>query len=386
MKKSILALLILATGCVILFSNARPILVYLLSANLSKQLGPVKISIGRLALGPQRLSLSGVKIIQDKSLDIKIKNISLDYGFFKREITKISLNGSYVRLNISQKKIREIAEPWLKKQAKGFLKIKVVEITGLDLNLELDGLRLNAIVSASLDIEKGLPINYFLQIISLEKQNYYLKNAFFKMSDNKAEGSFYVKEMGLGRMKIKDIKGKSRFEDRREIYFEKIEAETLDGKMAGDIDFSVREKTYSFDLDLHNIALEALAQSFDFEKKLGISGELSGNIRISAKDEELLDIKGDLAVPLPGGDFIIKDQKFLKTIASNSNQSLQMVNESFKDYHYSEGVLELSLKEGNLVIKADLNGEKGRRDFLITYHAFNAGDLLGLFNLKKRLN
>jgi hypothetical protein len=386
MKKLILAFLLPAAGCVLLISNARPILLSILSKNLSRQIGPARISVARLDFAPHRLLLSGVKIVGKKNLNVKIENIVLDYDIFKREITKISLYGSYAKLNLSGQKISELAGSKSEMKPQGFLKIKILEVSGLDLELKIDDLSLNAIVSASLDIEKGLPVNYFLQIITLERQGYYLRNAFFIMPDNKEKGSFYVKEMGLDRIKIKDIKGESRFQEGREIYFENIEAKTFDGNISGKINFSFREKTYSFDLNLNDIALKALAEGFDFEKELGISGELSGNIRISAKDEELLDIKGDLAAPLPGGIFIIRDQKFLKTIAQNSNQPLQFVSDSFKDYHYSEGMLKLYLQDGSLIIKADLNGEKGRRDFSIIYHAFNAGDLLGLFNLKKQLN
>jgi hypothetical protein len=385
MKKSILVLLILATGGVLLFLNANTIFESILSKNLARQIGPVRISVARLDFLPHRLLLSGIKIIQDKNLDIKIKNIVLDYDIFKREITKISLYDSYAKLNISRQKIEELAKSKSESQPQGFLKIRTLEVSGLDLELKMYDLRLNANVWASIDVEKGMPLDYFLSITELERQGFFLKEGFFQMRANKAEGIFRIKESGSGGLVVRDVKGKSELRG-GSVFFKNIEGEVLNGKMSGRIDFGVQEKTYSFDLSLFNISLGALAESFNFEQKLGISGALSGNIHILVKDTDLLDIKGDLAAPLPGGIFVIKDQKFVKTIAANSNQSLQLVSDSFKDYRYSEGLLKLYLQDGNLIIKADLDGEKGRRDFLITYYAFDSRDLLGLFDLQKHLN
>jgi hypothetical protein len=68
---------------------------------------------------------------------------------------------------------------------------------------------------------------------------------------------------------------------------------------------------------------------------------------------------------------IIKDAQVLKNLASNTNQSADLLMENFQNYHYNIGALKLFLDNGNLILDAALDGETGKRDLNIVLHDFS---------------
>jgi hypothetical protein len=45
--------------------------------------------------------------------------------------------------------------------------------------------------------------------------------------------------------------------------------------------------------------------------------------------------------------------------------------ESFKDYHYNTGVMKLSKAQDDLSLDIALDGEKGKRNLMVTLHDFS---------------
>jgi hypothetical protein len=84
-------------------------------------------------------------------------------------------------------------------------------------------------------------------------------------------------------------------------------------------------------------------------------------------------LNADFSVDAPGGTLIITDAGFLDTIARGSQQYLEAVTESFKDYRYAEGNAR-AYKEGkDYVLEVSLDGEQGKRNFKITV-GFKTGE------------
>ena len=81
-------------------------------------------------------------------------------------------------------------------------------------------------------------------------------------------------------------------------------------------------------------------------------------------------ITGDFSTAEEGGMLVIKDDRLLENIASRSQQPLDILMASFKDYDYDTGIMRLYLYEGNLVLDISLDGETGIRDLDIVIHTF----------------
>jgi hypothetical protein len=71
----------------------------------------------------------------------------------------------------------------------------------------------------------------------------------------------------------------------------------------------------------------------------------------------------------------ITDDKFLNNVAKSSGQSLDILVESFKNYHYNTGVMKLSLERGDIVFDIALEGEAGKRNLSIVLHDFKLGSI-----------
>ena len=85
------------------------------------------------------------------------------------------------------------------------------------------------------------------------------------------------------------------------------------------------------------------------------------------------EIKGDFRTDTSGGTLIINDKTFLENVAKQSNQPLDIIVESFRNYNYNNGIVKLSAETGNLVMDLKLEGKSGKRSLAIILHDFNEG-------------
>jgi hypothetical protein len=81
-------------------------------------------------------------------------------------------------------------------------------------------------------------------------------------------------------------------------------------------------------------------------------------------------LDGAFAAREPGGKLIIKDKQFLERLAASTNQSLNMIVENFRDYHYNTGIIKAGIDQGNIVLNAELEGQAGKRSLGIVLHDF----------------
>jgi len=93
--------------------------------------------------------------------------------------------------------------------------------------------------------------------------------------------------------------------------------------------------------------------------------------KLQANNRDILFLEGDLSSGKDGGVLTIKDSRFLENMARSSNQALDLVVESFKNYRYNTGVVSLGLENNNVVFLIDLEGSAGKRSLKIIWHDFN---------------
>jgi len=116
------------------------------------------------------------------------------------------------------------------------------------------------------------------------------------------------------------------------------------------------------ELALSNLALDVASKELDFR------GKFTGSIVLETRNASLKKVKGDLSVVRPGGALTINDTRYLENVAQNSGQSLDLLVESFKNYHYDSGIIRLSLDGRALVLDVSLSGETGKRNLVVTFH------------------
>jgi hypothetical protein len=81
-------------------------------------------------------------------------------------------------------------------------------------------------------------------------------------------------------------------------------------------------------------------------------------------------LSGNFSTLQPGGILVIKDDKFLKNLSRTTKQPLDILVESFKDYHYNTALMKLSFDKGNIILDVALEGEAGKRNLSIVLHDF----------------
>ena len=94
---------------------------------------------------------------------------------------------------------------------------------------------------------------------------------------------------------------------------------------------------------------------------------------MAGKGAALAVVDGDLLTYQPGGKLTITDKRFLENLARTSQQPLDIIVESFKNYDYNIGIVKLGMEQGNLVVDVRLEGEAGQRNLSIVVHDFKLG-------------
>ncbi|MDP2911079.1 MAG: hypothetical protein Q8N76_01950, partial [Candidatus Omnitrophota bacterium] len=60
----------------------------------------------------------------------------------------------------------------------------------------------------------------------------------------------------------------------------------------------------------------------------------------------------------------------LENVAKQSNQPLDIIVESFRNYNYNNGMISLGMESGNLVMDIKLDGKAGKRNLAVVLHNF----------------
>jgi len=124
------------------------------------------------------------------------------------------------------------------------------------------------------------------------------------------------------------------------------------------------------DETLPTVNLEKFINDFELDEKFQMTGVLSGHLVLNGNGGDINILNGDFFMAEKGGTLIIKDTRFLENIARSSDQSFEILVESFKNYHYNNGKIKILLKQEKLILDMVLDGEAGKRDLNITLHNF----------------
>ena len=123
-------------------------------------------------------------------------------------------------------------------------------------------------------------------------------------------------------------------------------------------------------MEFINLDLAKFVDDFNLGKKFQITGRLNGAMNFKGAGFDIYALTGDFSATEYGGMLVIKDTRFLENLARNYEQPLDILVESFKDYHYNIGTMRLSLDKENLILDVALDGDAGKRNLNIILHNF----------------
>lgn len=343
----------------------KPIILFLARKQLSSVFKDSAVFVGNSQLGATQLTISNIGIKKDKIYDFKVREVRIDYN-----LKKISLKDVSANISTPQEELSQFTEHLnLKTESKKGFFVKVLEFSNLDFNLKTKDLNLKAHLSMEIGPKKTT-INYFkLKMANLDTRGLRLKDATLNIFQNQP-GELYIEEATYNKLKLKKIQGKVSL-DGHNLIFHPISARALNGEIQGNLTLGLDEETgYTLDLKTQRLSLTTLVDDFNWNEKFQLSGSLGGSLNLEGKGYKPIALAGNFSVSEPGGSLTIKDKRFLENMARNTGQSLDLLIESFKDYHYNIGSLKLTLRERDLWLEIALDGPQGRRNLTITVHDF----------------
>jgi hypothetical protein len=230
---------------------------------------------------------------------------------------------------------------------------------------------------------KEVGLNLFSLDLTVESARYNslnFKGASLKLRPGKLSGGLSIESVSFDKLKISDISAKFRQQDKN-IFVDALSVDILGGRVTGLGNLKMDgNMEYSFNLKAEIIDIPQIIESFDLKEKFSMTGKLNSAARFSGKNIELRSLGADFTANDPGGNLTVKDTSFLKNLAKSSQQPLEIVEGSFKEYHYSSGGAKLSLEGGSLIFDASLDGEQGKRNLRLTFHDFSIKTVLGYLN------
>jgi len=374
MRRIIYVLIIIFVFILVISISLEPIIIFLAKQSIRKVFIDTKVTISDCNIKPLHLlTLSDIEIKKDSIYSFKLKAISIQYSLssiIKRNILKASLSGAKIMVNLPQNNILELTKHFNLKTNKSMFLVNALELSNFSLILDSKDLSLQANISSEINLVHQL-VNYLdFKIYSLESRGFQLKDAYLKVNQSLLPGLLYIDQVKYNKLKIEKIESSARLEN-KSLCLNSLSAEFLGGKIQGKVSLKTEKNREHFiSLKFMNIDLNTLVNDFNLNEKVQISGRLGGAVTLKGIGLQINVLDGDFTTAEPGGTLTIKDTGFLEKIARNSNQPLDILVESFKDYHYNNGVMRLSLEGDNLILVIDLEGETGKRNLNIIVHNF----------------
>ena len=355
----------------------KPTIIFLAKKQLTKVFLDTTVNVKNCNLKPlHSLSLSDIEIQKGGIYDIKIKEVSIQYSpssIIKGKILKFSLKEPKVTINLGEKSLLGFSKLLNLNTGKSPFLINSLGLANLDLNIKSKELTFDARISSEINLVNQL-INYLdFKINSLQAEGLDLKNASLKAAQSLPSGSLYIEQIKYDKLKIEKIESSVRLKDKN-LHLDSLSAGLFAGKIEGSANLLIdNPPEYLVNLVITQLDLNTIIDDFELNEKLDLSGRLNGTIALKGKGLNFTILDGGFVANAPGGDLTIKDKSYLENIARGSGQSLDILVENFKNYHYNKGAMNLSLDDENLILDIALDGEAGKRNFTVTMHNFNLG-------------
>ena len=292
-------------------------------------------------------SIQGIKITPDYA---EFQNIKIKEKMFDADIKKARVY--YDLRSILNKKINK------------------AEAIDADLNFYKDDIKIKAKASLQLDMATNT-IDYIKLNVSSCKTNLFeMQGLSLNASHGQDTGEFYIKGVNYNKLKLADVMGKSELKGKL-LLISPLLVSFLGGNVKGEFSITLDENMdYSLRLNTQGMEIKRFMDDMELNDKFDMTGRLAGAFYLSGKGHDIKDMKGDFSTDAQGGILVIKDKAFLENVAKQSNQPLDILVESFRNYNYNNGIITIGMESGNLVMNLKLDGEAGKRNLSVVLHEF----------------
>ncbi len=244
-----------------------------------------------------------------------------------------------------------------------------LEVLEMDLDVRLMGVTAQAKGSFDVDLITGNLRMVHLAVPSLQKNGARLEDLTLDMPYG-GDGYVFVSRMAFGKAQLRALKGPFHWVGGT-IAVRPFVAEFLGGALAGGIELHVgTQPRYTLHANITSLDLPVAVHDFELEKKLRATGELGGRITLTGGAGGIESLEGELTSVSPGGDIVIEDRSLLEDLAARAKQPIEIVEASFKEYHFDTGQVRLGLEDGALGLRIEMNGAKGTRKLDVYLHDF----------------
>ncbi len=317
---------------------------------VEKQLGNVftrsRVSIGKCVFHPAgEIRLADIKIIRGNVYSIKLKEVVVQYNLFT--IFKLS----------PLKLFLECPEASITIPKNGSLKLEEY--------LNLGG---GAPIFKSVDVSSfNLKANIF------EMPALQLENGFLRQDFSSGQADFGAARVSYDKLNITDIKGKAKLGNTGFSLYD-LSGNLLGGSIQADLEVQAQgQLNYLLNLKCVGLDIERFVRDFNLRDKFEMTGRISGELKLKARGALIELLASEFSTLSPGGMLVITDTKFLGGMAGRTGQPVDLLVESFKNYHYNNGLASLGIEDGSVILKTELEGETGKRNLSVVLHDFKLG-------------
>lgn len=249
-------------------------------------------------------------------------------------------------------------------------KINKAEAIDADLNFYKDDIKIKARASLQFDMATNTIDYVKLNVSSCKTNLFEMQGLSLNAYQGQDTGEFYIKGIKCSNLKVADVMGKSELKGKL-LRISPLAVSFLGGNVKGKFNITLdQDMSYNLSLDTQGMEIKRFVDDMKLNEKFDMTGKLAGAFYVSGKGQDIKDIKGYFNTDAPGGVLIIKDKTFLENVARQSNQPLDIIVESFRNYNYNNGMISLGMESGNLVMDMKLDGKAGKRNLAVVLHNF----------------
>jgi hypothetical protein len=350
--------------------SVRPLIIWFVRGQLKSTFAQSDVSIKACLWHPKReLSLIGISIKRRGAYDIKISQAGVNYSLaeiVKTGTLRLFLKDVTVNINTPGKKVSELYKYLNISPGKPIFSF--LQLSNLNIDVNTQDLGAKGDISLSFDIPQRSLEYLDLKMSNFRMQAAKAKNCLAKLEPDYHQGQFSVSQIDYDKLKIEGIQGKFRLTD-LDVTFYDIKASVLQGSIFANFSLSVGEEPeYTANLRCTDVNIEKFVRDFKLGDKFDMTGKLSGGLSLRGKGSRVEILGGNFATLAPGGELVVKDAKFLENMARSTRQPMDLLVDSFKDYHYNTGQLSVGLQGDAVELKVSLEGEAGKRNLSILLH------------------
>lgn len=377
MKRLIYALIIIAMAVLLASFLAEPVIVSLVKKKIRKVFRQSSVSIGNCEFSLVKgIRFSDIEITRGAVYDLKARKLKVAYilpDILKGSISKVSLEGANIRVNMGNKDIQEFLKHCNFSSKGAVFLIEALELSGLKLNLKSANLNIDAQASAGFSWARRALDFIDLEISQFQSAHLSLNDLTLKVNRGNAPQGLYIREAGYDKIRVKEVKSKVNY-NAETITLAPLSLEVLKGKAQAKLNVTLGKTiVYALDLKAANLDLQDLAEDLKLTKEFQITGKAGGRLQIRGEGLRMNIIDGEFAIGQPGGALIIKDKKIIENMARSSALPYEILVEGFRNYRYNKGQAAVGLEGSDIILSAVLEGDAGRRSFDIRWHNFTIG-------------